>query len=185
MSFSSDLVFDGSKLAPYVESDAPAPLNAYGRGKLEAERQVLAHAPRALMVRTSAFFGPWDAHNFVTLALRALAQGLRWPAAHDQWVSPTYVPDLVRASLDLLLDGESGVWHLANRGAASWAELACMAAEAARLDRNLVTACAGASLGQIAARPRYSVLDSERHALMPTLADGLERYLAERVEAVA
>jgi dTDP-4-dehydrorhamnose reductase len=185
MSFSSDLVFDGSKLAPYVESDAPAPLNAYGRGKLEAERQVLAHAPRALMVRTSAFFGPWDAHNFVTLALRALAQGLRWPAAHDQWVSPTYVPDLVRASLDLLLDGESGVWHLANRGAASWAELACMAAEAARLDRNLVTACAGASLGQIAARPRYSVLDSERHALMPTLADGLERYLAERVEAIA
>jgi dTDP-4-dehydrorhamnose reductase len=181
VSFSSDLVFDGNKLAPYVESDLPAPLNAYGRGKLEAERQVLAHAPKALMVRSSAFFGPWDAHNFVTLALRALAGGKRWPAAQDQQVSPTYVPDLVRASLDLLLDGASGVWHLANRGAVSWAELAHMAAEAAGMDTRLVDPCIGRSLGQRAARPRYSVLDSERGSVMPSLADALGRYMVERV----
>jgi len=181
VSFSSDLVFDGNKLAPYVESDVPAPLNAYGRGKLEAERQVLAHAPKALMVRSSAFFGPWDAHNFVTLALRALAGGKRWPAAQDQQVSPTYVPDLVRASLDLLLDGASGVWHLANRGAVSWAGLARMAAEAAGMDTRLVDPCIGRSLGQRAARPRYSVLDSERGSVMPSLADALGRYMVERV----
>ena len=180
LSFSSDLVFDGSKGAPYVESDVPAPLNAYGRGKLEAERRVLAHAPKALMVRSSAFFGPWDSHNFVTLALQALADGKRWPAARDQYVSPTYVPDLVRAALDLLLDGESGVWHLANRGGVSWAELAHMAAEAAGMDLRLVDPCVGESLGQQAARPPYSVLDSERGSTMPSLTDALERYMRER-----
>lgn len=180
LSFSSDLVFDGNKDAPYVESDAPGPLNAYGRGKLEAERQMLALAPDALMVRSSAFFGPWDEHNFVTLALAALARGERWAAAHDQFVSPTYVPDLVHASLDLLVDGERGIWHLANLGAVSWLELAHLAAEAAQLDRRLIDGRPGAALGQIAPRPRYSVLESERGLLMPRLHEGLESYLRDR-----
>ena len=177
MSFSSDLVFDGSARHPYVENDEPGPLNAYGRGKLEAERRVLAHAPDALVIRTAAFFGPWDRHNFVTLALDALRRGERWPAAHDQWISPTYVPDLVRASLDLLIDGERGLWHLANRGAVSWAGLARMAAEVAGLDGKLVHGLPSVSLGQIAQRPRYSALGSSRGALMPSLQDGLVRYL--------
>ncbi|MDB5941767.1 MAG: putative b-glycosidase, Glycoside Hydrolase Family 1 [Ramlibacter sp.] len=179
MSFSSDLVFDGRVRRPYVETDEPRPLNAYGRGKLEAERRVLAHAPDALVIRTAAFFGPWDRHNFVTLALDALRRGERWPAAEDQRVSPTYVPDLVSASLDLLIDGESGLWHLANRGAVSWAELARMAAEVAGLDAGLVSPLPAVSLGQIAPRPAYSALGSERGVLMPSLEDGLVRYLGD------
>lgn len=177
MNFSSDLVFDGSSRHPYVETDKPRPLNAYGRGKLEAERRVLAHAPDALVIRTAAFFGPWDRHNFVTLALDALRRGEHWPAASEQWVSPTYVPDLVRASLDLLIDGERGLWHLANRGAVSWARLARMAAEVAGLDGRLVQDLPSVSLGQIAQRPRYSALGSARGVLMPSLEDGLTRYL--------
>ena len=50
-------------------------------------------------------------------------------------VSPTYVPDLVHATLDLLLDEEKGVWHLTNQGAVSWHELACEIADRAKLDR--------------------------------------------------
>jgi dTDP-4-dehydrorhamnose reductase len=130
-------------------------------------------------VRTAAFFGPWDRHNFVTQALAAMRRGEPWHAAHDQWVSPTYVPDLVKTSLDLLVDGERGLVHLANRGAVSWAQLAQMAAEAAGLDRGLVRPRPGAELGWVACRPRYSALDSERGAVMPTLEDGLERYLGE------
>ena len=179
MSFSSDLVFDGLARQPYVESDEPRPLNAYGRGKLEAERRVLSQAPDALVIRTAAFFGPWDRHNFVTLALDALRRGERWAAANDQWVSPTYVPDLVRASLDLLIDGESGLWHLANRGAVSWAGFARMAAEVAGLDTALVEGLPSVSLGQIAQRPPYSVLGSQRGVLMPSLEDGLCRYLGD------
>ena len=79
----------------------------------------------------------------------------------------------------LLVDGEHGLWHLANRGAVSWFELAQLAAEAAGLDRSLVQARSGAELGQVACRPRYSALDSERGMVMPTLEAGLERYLDE------
>ncbi|WP_240788585.1 family 1 glycosylhydrolase [Ramlibacter henchirensis] len=179
MSFSSDLVFDGGKDRPYVETDEPRPLCAYGRSKHEAEQRMLAAAPDTLVVRTAAFFGPWDRYNFVTQALAAMRRGEPWHAAHDQWVSPTYVPDLVKTSLDMLVDGEHGLVHLANRGAVSWAQLAEMAAEAAGLDRNLVQHRPGAELGWVACRPRYSALDSERGAVMPTLEEGLVRYLDE------
>ena len=186
MSFSSDLVFDGGKEAPYVETDETRPLCAYGRTKAEAEQRLLAtDADNALIIRTAAFFGPWDRHNFVTQALAAIRRGEPWHAATDQWVSPTYVPDLVRTSLDLLIDGESGIWHLANRGAVSWEQLARMAAEAAGLDQNLVQGRPGAELGWRASRPRYSALDSERGVLMPTLEDGLVRYLGEVDEALS
>lgn len=179
VSFSSDMVFDGAKSSPYVESDVPAPLNGYGRAKLEAERQILEHEPGALVIRTAAFFGPWDRHNFVTLALESLRRGERWRAAEDQCVSPTYVPDLVQTSLDLLIDGEHGLWHLANRGAVSWARLARMAAEAAGLDGRLIHGLATVELGHVAPRPRYSALGSERALLMPSLEDALGRYLGD------
>lgn len=177
LGFSSDLVFDGNSTRPYVESDATRPLNAYGRSKREAERHMLAMAPDALVVRTAAFFGPWDRHNFVTLALDALRCGEPVVAPNDQWVSPTYVPDLVNASLDLLIDGECGVWHLANQGAVSWDEFARMAAELAGLDASMVQGESTELLGQLAPRPRFSALASERGQLMPSLVSGLSRYL--------
>ncbi len=179
LSFSSDLVFDGDKPTPYVESDQPRPLNAYGRSKLEAERRVLKLAPGALVIRTAAFFGPWDRHNFAAQAVRALQRGERWRAANDQLVSPTYVPDLVQAALNLLIDGECGLWHLTNDGAVSWARFAQMVAEAAGLDAGLVDAVPGAMLGQVAVRPRYSALQSERGLRMASLQDAVEQFLAE------
>lgn len=180
LTFSSDLVFDGTKGSPYVESDEVSPLNVYGRSKAEAERRVLAEMPAALVVRTSAFFGPWDEHNFVTLVLRTLAEGRSFVAADDALVSPTYVPDLVGASLDLLIDGERGLWHLSNAGAITWAELARLAARRAGLDPQLVEARPTVFLQLAAPRPLYSVLASERGQLLPTLEDALERYLSER-----
>ncbi|MCA1613142.1 MAG: sugar nucleotide-binding protein [Acidobacteria bacterium] len=180
VTFSSDLVFDGASGKPYVEGDATAPLGVYGRSKAEAERRVLAAHPSALVVRTSAFFGPRDDYNFVTVALRALAAGERFAAADDATVSPTYVPDLVNATLDLLIDGEGGIWHLANQGALSWAELARRAAELAGLDANLIEARATNSLGLAAARPPYAALASERGTLLPPLDDALARYTRER-----
>ena len=67
-------MFDGRGDRAWVESDAPAPLNVYGASKAAAERDVLARCPGAMVVRTSAFFGPWDRHNFVFHALAALAR---------------------------------------------------------------------------------------------------------------
>ncbi|MGB7925721.1 MAG: family 1 glycosylhydrolase [Pyrinomonadaceae bacterium] len=180
LTFSSDLVFDGAAQSPYVESDRIAPLCVYGQSKAEAEAHVLDALPGALVVRTSAFFGPWDDHNFVTIALRNLAARRPFVAASDATVSPTYVPDLVHASLNLLIDGESGIWHLANPGAVTWAELARLAANLAALDASLIDARPTKQLGLAAPRPLYSVLGSERGWLLPPLENALSRYLHER-----
>jgi dTDP-4-dehydrorhamnose reductase len=185
LTFSSDQVFDGHGRRPWVESDTPIPLNVYGRSKAAAERDVLALHRQAMVVRTSAFFGPWDHHNFVARALAALSQGEDFRAAADMRISPTYVPDLVDVCLDLLIDGERGIWHLANDGDVSWAELAERAARVAGVDASTLRPCAGTDLGERAARPRYGVLTSERATLMPTLDDALIRYAGERARTAA
>ena len=177
MTFSSDLVFDGAKDTPYVESDPVAPLGVYGRSKAEAERRVLEADPQALIIRTSSFFGPWDRHNFVTQALDAFRRGQSFQASNDLVVSPTYVPDLVNASLDLLIDRERGVWHLTNGQAVTWAELARKAAEVAGLDAGSLQERPAAESGYVAVRPHYSVLGSERGMMLPSLEDALARYI--------
>ena len=180
VTYSSDLVFDGSKGSPYVESDAVAPLNVYGRTKAEAETRVLAELPSALVIRASAFFGPWDQYNFVTIALRELSAGRSFVAAADAVISPTYVPDLVNASLDLLIDGASGIWHLANAGAVTWADLARRAAELAGVDVGQLGTRPTRELGHPAPRPLYSALGSERGGLLQPLDAALACYLRER-----
>lgn len=179
MTFSSDMVFNGSKRTAYQERDPVSPLNIYGRSKAEAERQVLQIYPGALVLRTSAFFGPWDRYNFVTVTLRRLAEGEKVEAASDLVVSPTYIPDLVHAGLDLLLDGEGGIWHLSNAGAVSWAELALCCAKMAGLDPSCVIPRPAATLGYLAARPPFSVLGSERGLVLPELENALTRYFCD------
>jgi dTDP-4-dehydrorhamnose reductase len=180
VTFSSDLVFDGTLGRPYVESDHVSPLNAYGRSKADAERRVLDSDPQALVIRTSAFFGPWDQHNFVTQALGALGDGRPFAAAGDMTVSPTYVPDLVNACLDLMIDKESGIWHLTNGAAMSWADLARRACAAAGIDPAGLEERSAAELGMSAARPLNSALSSERGLILPSFDDALGRYLRER-----
>ncbi|AKF03843.1 sugar nucleotide-binding protein [Sandaracinus amylolyticus] len=183
MTYSSDLVFDGHKDAPYVESDRTAPLNVYGRSKALAERRVLKEHPGALVIRTAAFFGPWDDASFVARALDALGAGKRWSAASDLVVSPTYVLDLAHASLDLLIDRERGIWHLANDGALTWAELARRAAVLSGLPADAVDARSSVELAWPAARPNYAALGSERGLIMPSLDDALSRFVRDRDEA--
>jgi dTDP-4-dehydrorhamnose reductase len=181
--FSSDLVFDGARGEAYVESDTVAPLGVYGKSKAEAEVRVLDAHPGALVVRTSSFFGPWDDYNFVTLALAALERGEPFMAARDITVSPTYVPDLVQACLDLAVDRERGVWHLTNGQPVTWTEFALLAAGRAGVDASRIEALPGAACGHVAARPRYSALHSERGLLLPGLDSAIGRYLEARNEA--
>ena len=136
--YSSDLVFDGTSVRPYVESDPPAPLNAYGRSKAVAERGVLELGGQALMIRTAAFFSAFDPHNFAAHVVRTLSGDQRLSAAEDLIISPTYVPDLVDATLDLLIDGQTGLRHLANTGAVTWAAFARQLATALDLDPGLI-----------------------------------------------
>lgn len=180
LTFSTDLVFDGQASGPYTESSSTNPLCVYGATKAAAETEMLALNRQPLIIRTSAFFGPWDSYNFLTSTLAAIAAGLPVSAAADVIVSPTYVPHLVNAALDLLIDDERGMWHLVNDGAVTWWELGRLGAEAAGLDPSLVVPKPLAELGLAARRPPYSALSSERGAIMPALSDAIERYAAER-----
>ena len=98
----------------------------------------------------------------------------------DVLITPTYLPDLVDTCLNLVIDGECGVWHLTNTGAVSWIELARMAAAGAGLDPAGLRAQRVAECRYAAARPANSALHSSRANLLPTLHDALARMLAQR-----
>jgi dTDP-4-dehydrorhamnose reductase len=172
VTFSSDLVFDGTLGRPYVEPDAPAPKCPYGRSKADAEARLMAIDADALIVRTSAFFGPWDRYNFLFDTIEKLKRGEEVFASDTTVVSPTYVPDLVHAALDLLLDGEKGIWHLTNQGAISWHDLAREVAGAAKLDRRKIHIRENSE-------PADTSLTSTRGLLLRPLDQALSAYISD------
>jgi dTDP-4-dehydrorhamnose reductase len=127
---STDYVFDGCKGAPYVEQDAVAPLNAYGRSKLAGERGVRAANPRHVILRTSWVYSPFR-KNFVRTIVRLAAERERLTIVADQRGCPTAARDIAKACLDIAMRCASeparvsyGTYHFAGAGEASWFEFA-------------------------------------------------------------
>ena len=172
--FSTDYVFDGRKSAPYVESDGPNPLGAYGRTKLHGEA---AAGERAWIARSSWLFGP-TGHNFVRTMLRLGAQRDEVAVVDDQRGAPTYVGHLAEATKELV-QLPFGVYHLAAGGECTWAELAEAVFEEAGLAcrvRRITTA----ELGRPAPRPANSVLRSSKPETprLPHWREGLRACLS-------
>jgi dTDP-4-dehydrorhamnose reductase len=154
--YSSDYVFDGRKREPYVESDGPNPLSAYGRSKLHAEG---AAGEQAWIVRTSWLFGP-TSKNFVRTMLRLGREREEVAVVDDQRGCPTYVGHLADATRELV-GLPQGVWHLAADGECTWAEFAEAIFEEAGLACR-VRRITSDEFGAKAPRPAYSVLRSDR-----------------------
>jgi dTDP-4-dehydrorhamnose reductase len=180
MTYSSDMVFDGKKNNPYLESDVVSPLNIYGQSKAMAEESVLENYKDALIIRTSPFFGPWDQYNFVHHALRSLKNEQQFTAPKDVIISPTYVPDLVHTSLDLLLDEASGIWNLSNKGSISWALLAGEVVKRSGYNSKYFKPVTLPEMNFVAPRPAYSVLTTEKGFEMPCLDNALDRFFIEQ-----
>lgn len=177
ITFSSDLVFDGTKDSAYHENDSVNPLNVYGQSKADAEQLVRVCNPSSLIIRTSAFFGPSDRYNFAYHVLKTIAEGQEFFASDKHVISPTYIPDLIDATLTLLFDEEEGIWHLSNKGSVSWYEFAKMIASAAGFSPDLIKA---STPDYIAARPFNSVLTSIRGWIMPGLQSAVDRFIIDR-----
>jgi dTDP-4-dehydrorhamnose reductase len=176
--YSTDYVFDGRKGEPYVESDAPNPLSAYGRTKLYGEG---AAGEQAWIVRSSGLFGPTGT-NFVKTMLDLARERDEVAVVDDQRTAPTYVGHLAAATRELL-ELPFGVWHLAAEGDASWAEFAEAIFEEAGLDTR-VRRISSDELGRPAQRPANAVLRSEKDApVLPHWREGLRACL-ERLEQV-
>ena len=182
MTFSSDLVFDGTKKRPYVESDEPRPLNIYGSSKAQSEKKVMETDSSALIIRTSAFFSPWDQFNFVNHVVNSLLLEQQFPVMKDVYISPTYVPDLVNATLDLLIDDEQEIWHVTNNGEITWADMAYEIARRGGYDKDLLKPRSLHLMNLKASRPVYSVLKSEKGIILPTLENALSRYFEARLD---
>lgn len=179
LNFSSDLVFDGDAATPYSEEDRPNPLNAYGRSKAAMEQAVLGRTGSHLVIRTAGLFSPFDERDFTVAAVRALARDAAFPAAADITMSPTYLSDLVKASLDLLIDGERGIRHVTNGRAMSWASFAREIASACGLDDALVRPVPAAELGWVARRPAQSALRTVRGSSVRPLDEAILEYARE------
>jgi dTDP-4-dehydrorhamnose reductase len=170
--YSTDYVFDGSKREPYLESDAPNPLSAYGRTKLDGEREV----GEGWIVRSSWLFGA-TGKNFLRTMLELGKERDEVRVVDDQLGSPTYVAHLAEATRELL-ELPQGTWHVAAEGECTWFEFARAIFEEAGLECRVVP-ITSAELARPAPRPAYSVLRSEReHApRLPHWREGLRACL--------
>ena len=119
---STDYVFPGDGTAPYEVTDPTGPLNVYGRSKLAGEEWVRQLVARYFIVRTSWLMG--RGNNFVKTMLRLAESHRELRVVDDQIGSPTFTADLAPLLVDMLLSDRYGVYHAANEGFCSWAELA-------------------------------------------------------------
>lgn len=184
---STDYVFGGSKPDGYVESDEVGPLSAYGKSKLEGERETAAQNPRHFIVRASWLFGV-NGRNFVDTMLGLASHQDEVVVVRDQVGCPTYTGHLAQG-LVRLLDGDPpayGVHHMAGSGQCSWYEFAVEIFRQADVQCQVLSATSD-MLDRRAPRPAYSVLVSEREhpIVLPDWEEGLSAFLTERAEAHA
>lgn len=191
---STDYVFDGKKVAAYVEDDPVAPLGVYGTSKAEGEAAVRRVARRAVIVRTSWVFG-LEGANFVKTMLRLGRERDTLRVVNDQRGCPTFADDLAAAilSISARVSGSAwGTYHLAGHGQATWFEFAeAVFALAARYGQSApkLEPITTADYPRSAQRPANSVLDcaKAKHAFgseLPHWKDGLSRMLEAHLATV-
>lgn len=184
--FSTDYVFDGAKNEPYVESDAPRPLNTYGVSKLAGEHFALLDRGRASVLRVSALYGKHPCRakgglNFVDTMLRLGREKGSVRVVADQFVSPTPTADVAAQAVALSRAGCHGLFHATAEGSCSWYDFAKAIFAAAKVKAE-VTPISTRDLLAATLRPKYSVLENrhlKEHGVnkFRSWQDGLEEYL--------
>ena len=173
--YSTDYVFDGSKTSPWIETDAPNPLNVYGASKLGGERAVEEVGGKYLILRTSWVYGP-HGNNFLLTMLRLGRERDRLSIVDDQIGAPTTSIELARATHTIvtgILAGRfgavqdwAGLYHMTCGGAVSWCGFAqaifARAAEMLTAKAPTVTPIATKDYPTAAVRPLYSVLSNAK-----------------------
>lgn len=179
---STDYVFDGTKGAPYDESDMPAPISVYGRAKALAERLVRDASPQHLIVRSGFLFGSGTDHLSTQVA--RIRRGEPGVGIADRVGTPTFVRDLAERLVPLLLTRRWGTYHLAGPEPTTWLDVLVRCREIADLP-GPVEPQRAIDVGLEARRPSFSALTSVMVPgtpvpPFPPLDDALARFL-ERV----
>jgi len=177
--YSTDYVFDGSKVGPYVETDSTCPINVYGASKLAGEQAIAAAGVPHLIVRTSWVYG-MRGKNFLLTMLRLAAERDELRIVGDQFGSPTWSRTIADTTAQLLarLDGDGGlltamageqggIYHLTSSGSTSWHGFTeQIVAHASVVNKPSVLAIKAAEYPVPAKRPANSVMAGDKLAAL-------------------
>ncbi len=205
--YSTDYVFDGEASAAYSESDSPSPLGVYGESKLLGEDRLAESGACYLIVRTQWLFG-FGGRSFPRVMLERALQEAPTRVVNDQVGKPTYTVDLADATWAILQSArdllsfiqavkqstgrtnvKGATLHVANRGTATWYELARRIFERCGAPE-LLAPCTSEEYPTAAQRPKRSVLDTSIYealsgARLPPWEDAVDRFFAELVASQA
>jgi dTDP-4-dehydrorhamnose reductase len=169
--FSTDYVFDGTKIEPYVEDDKTSPINVYGRTKLAGERGVAGAIPAHLILRTSWVYGP-RGRNFLLTVLRLAHERKELKVVDDQYGAPTPARLIAEATACIVaqlsrrahlnaerLEYVGGTYHLTSAGRTTWYDFAREILQG-RQDASKVVPITTAEYPSPARRPRNCVLEN-------------------------
>jgi len=188
MHFSSDYVFDGQASVPYLETDVPRPINAYGVSKLAGEHMVAYSSSRYFLLRLCGLYGSAGPYgkgsNFIENMLKKAAAGDPIRVVDDQIMSPTYTLDLAEKASQLLTTEKFGLYHLSSEGQCSWYEFAKKIFELSEVKANL-SPCKTADFPSPVRRPAFSVMSKAKFnslglGPMPQWSEALAKYLDAR-----
>jgi dTDP-4-dehydrorhamnose reductase len=178
--YSTDFVFDGLATAPYREDDAANPRSVYGQSKLVGEWLAL-EAQGSVVLRVESLFGGPATRSSVDRIIATLRSGEPARVFVDRVVSPSYVDDVIDATLALLsLDGPDGIYHCVNSGSTTWYGLAELIAGLLGIEAQLL-AVKVADVPMRAPRPQYCALSNARLSALgieiPSWQDALTRHI--------
>jgi dTDP-4-dehydrorhamnose reductase len=188
--YSTDFVFDGTTVDPYLEDHPTNPLSVYGASKLAGENEARS-TPRHYVLRVESLFGGCGVKGqraTVDHIVDNLLAGTGVRALVDRTVSPSYVPDVVRATMALIdRQASYGIYHCVNSGWSTWYELACEVAHQlgvpARIEPVMTT-----ELKTSAPRPLFCALSNRKLLAvgigMPSWQTAIERHLATRATQI-
>jgi dTDP-4-dehydrorhamnose reductase len=148
------------------------------RARARLEHRVLEVWPRTLFIRRGLSFHPWAMGDATVRALRTLASGGAVRLTDRGIVTPSYLPDVLDAALDLLIDDECGAWHLAHGETVTHADFVRRAARVAGLNLERIEVASFAKR-RYRRTPAFQLRRDRHAALLPPLEDALKRFVNE------
>jgi dTDP-4-dehydrorhamnose reductase len=162
ITFSTDYVFDGNGIAPYLENQPTKPINYYGYTKEAGEKFALELWEKSIIIRTSWVYSV-HGNNFVKTMLRLMKERPEINVVNDQIGSPTYAKDLAETTMKIIGAGKAdyGIYHFSNEGNISWFDFAMEIKRMSALSCK-INPVSSSEFPTPAKRPKFSVLSKHR-----------------------